>query len=54
MSKILKFDEEARKSLEKGVEVLANAVKANSVLQQYFNEEYLKLKKNPNYEISPR
>lgn len=34
--------------------IFANAVKANSVLQQYFNEEFLKLKKNPNYEISPR
>ena len=28
MSKILKFDEEARKSLEKGVEILADAVRA--------------------------
>lgn len=43
MAKILKFDEEARKSLEKGVEVLANAVKAtlgprgrNVVLEKSF------------------
>ena len=34
--------------------IFANAGKANSVLQQYFNEEFLKLKKNQNYEISPR